>query len=157
MLVIEFVGYIGNDAEIKNFNGQNYIAFNVATQDKYKDAQGNTVSRTTWVSCLKHEGSTTSTLVQYLKKGTQVFVRGDLSAKTFNSQQGIQVGINCRVRELQLVGGKPENNQQGTQTGTSQQAQGSQPYQGSAPAQPQAPAGAAQAPAQGNGQDDLPF
>lgn len=31
MLVIEFVGFVGNDAEIKEFNGQKFISFNVAT------------------------------------------------------------------------------------------------------------------------------
>lgn len=31
MLVIEFCGYVGNDAEIKEFNGQKFISFNVAT------------------------------------------------------------------------------------------------------------------------------
>lgn len=80
MLVIEFCGFVGNDAEIKEFNGQKFISFNVATSERYKDAQGNTVSRTTWVSCLKPGESA---VVQYLKKGTQVFVRGDFSAKTF--------------------------------------------------------------------------
>lgn len=103
MLVIEFCGFVGNDAEIKEFNGQKFISFNVATSERYKDAQGNTVSRTTWVSCLKPGESA---VVQYLKKGTQVFVRGDFSAKTFTGANGIQVGVNCRVRELQLLGTK---------------------------------------------------
>lgn len=53
MLKAEFVGHIGSDAEIKDFNGKRFIAFNVATSERFKDAQGNTVSRTTWVSCLK--------------------------------------------------------------------------------------------------------
>ena len=99
MLAIEFCGYVGNDAEIKEFNGQKFISFNVATSERYKDAQGNTVSRTTWVSCLKPGESA---VVQYLKKGTQVFVRGDFSAKTFTGANGIQVGVNCRVRSRTL-------------------------------------------------------
>lgn len=115
MLVIEFCGYVGNDAEIKEFNGQKFISFNVATSERYKDAQGNTVSRTTWVSCLKPGESA---VVQYLKKGTQVFVRGDFSAKTFTGANGVQVGVNCRVRELQLLGTKQDAGQQAaTQAG----------------------------------------
>lgn len=124
MLVIEFVGFVGNDAEIKEFNEQKFISFNVATSERYKDAQGNTVSRTTWISCLKPGEST---VVQYLKKGTQVFVRGDFSAKTFTGANGIQVGVNCRVKELQLLSTKQDTGQTATQAG--QQA---------APAQPQA-------------------
>ena len=78
MLKAEFVGHIGSDAEIKNFNGKPFIAFNVATSERYKDAQGTTVTRTTWVSCLKPGDGA---VVQYLKKGTQVFCRGNLTAK----------------------------------------------------------------------------
>lgn len=114
MLVIEFCGYVGNDAEIKEFNGQKFISFNVATSERYKDAQGNTVSRTTWVSCLKPGEST---VVQYLKKGTQVFVRGDFSAKTFTGANGVQVGVNCRVRELQLLGTKQDADNKPMQAG----------------------------------------
>lgn len=39
MLKVEFVGNIGADAEIKDFNGKRYIAFNVATSERFKDAQ----------------------------------------------------------------------------------------------------------------------
>lgn len=102
MLVMETCGFLGNDAEIKEFNGKRYISFNVAASDRHKDANGTVVSRTTWVSCLKlGEGA----LATYLKKGTQVFIRGDLSTKIFTNANGAQVGINCHVRELQLLSG----------------------------------------------------
>lgn len=72
MLAVTVIGNIGNDAEIKEFNGQKFIAFNVASTERYKDRQGNQHSRTTWVSCLKPGESS---VVTYLKKGTQVYVR----------------------------------------------------------------------------------
>ena len=105
MLAVTVIGNIGNDAEIKEFNGQKFIAFNVASTERYKDGQGNQHSRTTWVSCLKPGESS---VVSYLKKGTQVYVRGSLSVKTFNSGNGVQAGVNCLVRELQLLGSKQE-------------------------------------------------
>lgn len=74
MLKIEIIGNIGSDAVVKDFNGKKYIAFNVAHSEKYKDAQGNTVEKTTWVSVLKPGESN---VVQYLKKGTGVYVCGD--------------------------------------------------------------------------------
>lgn len=40
MLAIEFCGYVGNDAEIKEFNGQKFISFNVATSERYKTHRG---------------------------------------------------------------------------------------------------------------------
>lgn len=145
MLVIEFCGYVGNDAEIKEFNGQKFISFNVATSERYKDAQGNTVSRTTWISCLKHGESA---VLQYLKKGTQVFVRGDFSAKTFTNANGVQVGINCRVRELQLLGTKQE---------AGQAQQGTNPAQPTATTVQQPQYGDNNPFGETNDKDDLPF
>lgn len=122
MLKVEFVGHIGSDAEIKDFNGKRFIAFNVATSERYKDAQGNTVSRTTWVSCLKPGDGA---VVQYLKKGTQVFCRGNLSAKPYTGKNGVEAGLNCTVTELELLGSKQDaQNQQQTHAGQQYGAQG---------------------------------
>lgn len=117
MLKVEIIGNIGNDAVVKDFNGKKYIAFNVAHSEKYKDAQGNTVEKTTWVSVLKPGESN---VVQYLKKGTGVYVCGDLSVKAYtDSQHQTQVGVNCLAREVQLLSGKRDQNQQ-PQQGTEQ-------------------------------------
>lgn len=122
MLKVDFVGHIGSDAEIKEFNGKRYIAFNVATSERFKDAQGNTVSRTTWVSCLKPGDGA---VVNYLKKGTQVYCRGNLSVKTYTGKNGVEAGINCTVTELELLGSRQDaQNQQQTQAGTSAQLYG---------------------------------
>ena len=102
MLVLEAIGNLGADAIIKDLNGQKYIAFSVAHTESYKDSQGQRHERTTWVSCLKYGESP---VINYLKKGTRVFIRGELSAKAYEAGGVLQTGINCRVRELQLLGG----------------------------------------------------
>lgn len=142
MLVVEVIGNLGADAVIKDLNGKKYIAFSVAHTESYTDSQNQRHERTTWVSCLK-QGE--STVINYLKKGTRVFVRGDLSAKTYEAGGMVQVGINCRVRELQLLGG---NRTEPTET---------QPTV--APSLTPAPASAPQPPAyqQPEEVDDLPF
>lgn len=135
MLKVEIIGNIGNDATVKDFNGKKYIAFNVAHSEKFKDAQGNTVERTTWVSVLKPGESN---VVQYLKKGTGVYVSGDLSVKAYtDSQRQTQVGVNCLAREVQLLpGGKREQNQQ---------------------TQDASPSSTSSAPASPEGNEELPF
>ena len=148
MLQIEIIGNIGNDAQVKDFNGKKYIAFNVAHSEKFKNQQGVETERTTWVSVLKPGESG---IVQYLRKGTPVFVRGDLSVKQFqDSGHNWQVGVNCLAREVQLLpGGRRDQNAQ-------------QAEQGAAPAQPATDTSANQpapepAPAEGGTNDDLPF
>ncbi len=102
MLIVEVIGNIGADAVVKDFNGQKFISFSVAHTERYTDGQGQKRERTTWVSCLKYGESG---VLAYLKKGTRVFVRGELSAKAYEANGTQQVGINCRVRELELLGG----------------------------------------------------
>jgi single-strand DNA-binding protein len=144
MLQVEIIGNIGNDAQVKDFNGKKYIAFNVAHSEKFKNQQGVETERTTWVSVLKPGESA---VAQYLKKGTPVFVRGDLSVKAYKDNAGNwQVGVNCLAREVQLLpGGKRDQN-----AGTQQEAQAEQTNTNvsSAPA--------ASETGEGNA-DDLPF
>jgi single-strand DNA-binding protein len=139
MLQVEIIGNIGNDAQVKDFNGKKYIAFNVAHSEKFKNQQGVETERTTWVSVLKPgEGA----IVNYLKKGTPVFVRGDLSFKQYqDNAHNWQVGVNCLAREVQLLpGGKRDQNQQEAPAASTQ-------VQDPAP----------EAPAEGGTNDDLPF
>lgn len=142
MLQVEIIGNIGNDAQVKDFNGKKYIAFNVAHSEKFKNQQGVETERTTWVSVLKPGESA---VAQYLKKGTPVFVRGDLSVKAYKDNAGNwQVGVNCLAREVQLFpGGKRDQN-----AGTQQEAAAEPTNATSAPA--------ASETGEGNA-DDLPF
>lgn len=146
MLQIDIIGNIGNDAQVKDFNGKKYIAFNVAHSEKLTDRNGTQVERATWISCLKPGESR---VAQYLKKGTGVFVRGDLSVKPYtDSNHQTQVGVNCLVRELQLLPVKRASQQQGDQN----QAATSQ-----AQAAPETSASAPTSQPEENPDNDLPF
>lgn len=155
MLQVEIIGNLGRDAEVKDFNGRKFIAFNVAHSEHYKDNNGQNVERTVWVSCLK-QGE--SGVVNYLKKGTPVFLRGDLSIKLYtDSNRQTQAGVNCLVRDLQLLPGKKNDQQPAAAPGTAP-APAPQPS-AQAPASPAAttaPAPPAPGAAQG-GNGDLPF
>lgn len=106
MLELTIIGNLGSDAEVKEFNGKKFLGFSVAHTEKYKKTTGEEVSTTTWVSCLKRIKDE-SKLANYLKKGTQVYIRGSVSANAYTNSHGEMVaGINCSVRELQLLGRK---------------------------------------------------
>jgi len=145
MLQVEIIGNIGNDAQVKDFNGKKYIAFNVAHSEKFKNQQGVETERTTWVSVFKPGESA---VAQYLKKGTPVFVRGDLSVKAYKDNAGNwQVGVNCLAREVQLLpGGKRDQN-----AGTQQKATAEQTTNTNVSSAPAA------SETTGEGNDDLPL
>lgn len=133
MLVSEIIGNIGADAEIKDFGGKEYVSFSVAHSEYGKNKQGNRTEQTVWISVLWYVNG--GGLLQYLKKGTKVFIRGRQRVKLYADKSGnAQVAININASEVVLCGAKNDNNNQG----------GGIPM--STPAQ------------QGSGQDDdLPF
>lgn len=140
MLQLEAIGNLGADATIREFNGQKFIAFSVAHTESYNDQQGQKHERTTWVSCLKFGESA---VINYLKKGTRVFVRGELSTKIYTANGTTQVGVNCKVRELQLLGGSNKTDQQVEQPTTQAPTYSTPEQSNPSPAN--------------DGNDDLPF
>lgn len=108
MLQLETIGNIGNDAEIKEFNGKKYVSFNVAHSERKKDANGVVNETTTWVSVLWYGDG--GGLTQYLKKGCKVFVRGRLVPKAYIDRNNHpQAGLNMYASEVNLCGTKGEN------------------------------------------------
>lgn len=86
MLHTTLIGHIGQDAKINEVNGRKVINFSVAHSERYKDANGVPTTRTTWVDCARWTDQTA--IAQYLKKGTQVAVRGKVSAHLFTNREG---------------------------------------------------------------------
>ena len=135
MLEVTIIGNLGADAEVKEYNGNRFLSFRVAHTDSYTDGQGVKHEKTTWVGCTKSiYGDRETKLTQYLKKGTQVFLRGDLGVGTYNGQNGVQVDVKCRVMSLQLLGSSQQNQQPAQQQATPTNNVAAQP------AAPQAPA-----------------
>lgn len=113
MLQCEIIGNIGADAEIKDFGGKNYVSFSVAHSEYSKDQSGNTQEQTVWVSVLWYGDG--GKLLQYLKKGSKVFVRGRQRVKLYADRNGnAQFAINVNASEVQLCGTRgSESNAQG--------------------------------------------
>lgn len=106
MSKIEFIGNLGADARIEEYQGRKFVSFNVADTESYTDQQGNKQEKTQWISCtLQGDGGN---LLPYLKKGKTVFIRGYMSTRVFNSAKyrAMVAGVNCSVREIELVGGQ---------------------------------------------------
>lgn len=128
MLQLEVIGNIGTDAEIKEFSGKKYVAFNVAHSERRKDANGVVNESTVWVSVLWYGDG--GVLTQYLKKGCKVFVRGRMSVKTYQDKHGnTQIAVNINANEVTLCGSKQETTRQyGETTSVSHNQEGDLPF-----------------------------
>ena len=111
---LEIIGHIGNDAEIKDFGTNQVINFSVAVSESYTNKQNEKVTSTMWFECAKW-GNNTS-VAQYLKKGTQVYVSGKPNNRAWVNEQGEAKSVNgINVFDIQLLGSRQESNQD-TQT-----------------------------------------
>lgn len=154
MIKLQIVGNLGADCIQKEVNGKNVINFNVAHSEKYKDAQGNQVEKTTWVNCAYWTDK--SAIAQYLLKGQMVYAEGAPEADGYTNKDGnVAATLRMRVLNIQLLGGKNDNqNGQQQQSGSSNSNAGNVTNSGHTPPPTvRTPQPAADMPLD----DDLPF
>lgn len=104
MLKIEIIGNLGADAERKSSAYGDFYTFNVGSNRKFTNSSGVLETRTDWVSCNVNHDITR--VLPWLVKGQKVFVRGDVSVRVYEKNGQHFAGLNCNVRELELVGQK---------------------------------------------------
>lgn len=107
MLKSILIGNLGADAEVKSANGREFVTFRVAHSWNFTSQDGTTNSGTIWVDCI---GSNLKGVVEYLKKGTQVYVEGNVSLRVYSSKvdRCMKAGLTINVDTLQLIGTKPD-------------------------------------------------
>lgn len=126
---LDIIGFIGRDAEVKDFNNDQVINFSVAVTESYKDKNGVKQTKSTWYEVSKWGNNTA--IAQYLKKGTQVLVTGKPNARIWTKDGGEHnIILTIQAQNIQLLGGgKTENKEQptpqpNTQVNTSQEDDG---------------------------------
>jgi single-strand DNA-binding protein len=106
--VFSFTGACGADAEIRYIpSGQAVLSVNVANNVGFGDKQ-----KTMWIRVTLWGKRAESNLKDYLKKGQQVFVSGELTTNEYTANDGTkrtQLELNASI--LDLVGRKNDNPQ----------------------------------------------
>lgn len=98
---VMLIGNVGQDAVIKQGNGNEFITFSVAVNEKFKNRDGIDVENTQWYNCLYQPK--TMAVAQFLKKGTRVYVEGKPTVSTYknkNNETAIDFGVQVRGLEL---------------------------------------------------------
>ena len=103
MATIVVLGKLGKDAEVKDVSGTALAKFSVAENVGYGDKK-----QTIWYDVNLWGKQASSGFVDYLKKGQQVQVTGELSTREYNGKTYLEI----RVWDIKLCGGKPENSPQ---------------------------------------------
>ena len=89
--------------------GTENVTFSVAVNNSYRKQDGTKVEQTEWYSVI----SSQSSLLPYLKKGTQVLVQGNLKVKVFQSEKDRlhYAGLNISNPLVQLLSARKEDGQ----------------------------------------------
>ena len=86
------IGRIGADPEIKQMvNGKNVARLSLATSQTWKDKNtGEKKEKTEWHRIVVFNEGLVNVVQQYLKKGAQIYVEGQLSTRKWKDEQSGQ-------------------------------------------------------------------
>ena len=84
------VGNIGKDPVVRNFANGKVVQFSVATIKKYRDASGEMKEETAWHNIRIAGKSAESFEKCGVKKGTPIYLEGEISYRTWNDDAGIR-------------------------------------------------------------------
>ncbi|GAB4468283.1 MAG: hypothetical protein Kow00124_02360 [Anaerolineae bacterium] len=111
---IIIVGNLGKDPEMRFTNeGRPVTDFTVAVNRRWTTRDGQTGEKTWWfrVSCWGQLAETTN---QYLKKGRQVMVIGEVDASAWLGQDGQpRASLEITARDVRFLGGRGDADEMG--------------------------------------------
>jgi single-strand DNA-binding protein len=141
---VMLIGHLGNDPESKiTTSGQTRVNFTLATNENFKDSNGNLQERTEWHRIIVW-GKLAEICSQYLKKGRQVYIEGRLQTRSWDDTKSGEKRYTTEIicSDMQMLGGQREQG-------------GGQGSEGSPDQQP--PPAAPSVPMLEHEKDDLPF
>jgi single-strand DNA-binding protein len=101
------VGNLGADPEVRYTPQGTAVAnFNVATNEVYKDREGNLQEKTEWhrVVCWDRLAEIVE---KYLHKGSQVYIEGSLQTRQYEDKDGVtKYTTEIKARDMQMLGGR---------------------------------------------------
>ncbi len=85
---VQLIGRLGQDPEIVNLDGGKKLAkFSMATNDSYKNAEGERVENTLWHNVVAW-GKTAEIIENYVVKGKEIAIEGKLVTRSWDDKEG---------------------------------------------------------------------
>ncbi|QNK74421.1 single-stranded DNA-binding protein [Variovorax sp. PAMC28562] len=141
------VGNLGRDPESRTFpSGDQVCNVTIATTDKWKDKSSGEMKEATEWHRLVFNGRLAEIAAQYLRKGSQIYVEGQIRTRKFTDKEGVEkFATEIRVDQMQMLGSR--QGMGGPQGGGDDEGGYSQGGGGGGGYAPRAPAAAPRAPA----------
>ena len=115
---VQLIGRLGADPEIKQMvNGKSVARISIATSQSWKDRNtGEKKEKTEWHRIVVFNEGLVNVVQQYLKKGAQVYIEGQLSTRKWKDEQtgqdkySTEIVIQGYNSTLTMLGGSNPNN-----------------------------------------------
>ena len=112
------IGRLGADPEIKQMvNGKNVARLSLATSQSWKDKNsGEKKEKTEWHRIVVFNEGLVNVVQQYLKKGAQIYIEGQLTTRKWKDEQTGQDKYSTEIvlqgynSTLTMLGGSNSNN-----------------------------------------------
>ena len=104
---VQLIGNLGAKPEVKNTeNGKKLAQFSVATNESYRNANGEKITETQWHRVIVW-GKLAEIAEQYLDKGKEIALEGKLVNRSYTDKEGIKRYITeIQANELLMLGSK---------------------------------------------------
>ena len=108
-------GYVGKDSEvITTKTGKRILKFSIA-----EDIFANGAKTTQWINCVDFRQSSCDKLVDYIKKGTLLFIAGELTLNKYERSDGTSdSNLQCVISAIKLHGNKNGDTAKSTSAAT---------------------------------------
>jgi len=104
---VQLIGHLGNAPDLRETeSGKKLAKFSIATNQSYRNANGDKVTETTWHQLIAW-GAIADIAEKYLNKGSEVAIEGKLINRSYTDKDGIKKYISeVQVNEMLLLGSK---------------------------------------------------
>jgi single-strand DNA-binding protein len=104
---VVLIGHLGADPEIRDYdNGKKMARVSLATNEYYKNADGEKLTTTQWHNCVGW-GKMAELMAQLLEKGKEVALQGKLNHRNYEDDLGNKRQFTeIIISDFVLLGGK---------------------------------------------------
>ena len=103
------IGNLGSDPELRDTSGGTQVCnFRLATNEQYKDKDGNKQTRAEWHSIVTF-GKLAAICAQYLRKGKQIYIEGRVQTRSWDKDGVTKYKTEVVANQMLMLGGKQDS------------------------------------------------
>ena len=106
-------GNVGKDTEARHLeNGKVVVNFSLATNERYKNKQGEEVTNTEWHKCVAWS-PLAEVIEKYVKKGDKLYIEGSITTRKWQDKEGNdRYTTEVKAFNMTLLGGTEKKSTQ---------------------------------------------